>query len=403
MPSLAERRHTAFAQALALSLVVVAASCVVAAPALSQATTKRPQAGKQLRSLVVQPAPEAALPASADAIFRRPFRIEAPVGFIFDHTNGLEHDGEEVGYWGGGMPGTAGPYHRGHRGYDISMPTGTPLFAVADGNVIFAGPTPMNCPQLGGVVQGNVVTIEHTTPTGLVVRSQYAHLDRVDVRVGQHVVAGEPIGRSGASGCALGPHLHFGATRVTGTRDGNPVDIDPYGWQGAAPDPYATANGAGSVWLWRPGEAPEIVGEATFEPVRDLAVQITRWRFWAPFDDRDLNLDWFDLTLMPDARGVSGGSYDLSQILLILENGETIRFPRGLSLTRSQPVLRVHLGSGANSATDYHLGRRERLGSFERACLRINYPDGLFFRYAHQDGGYAYLLSGDARETRVCP
>ena len=40
--------------------------------------------------------------------------------------------------------------------------------------------------------------------------SAYFHLARADVKVGQRVARGEPIGRSGASGRATGPHLHWG-------------------------------------------------------------------------------------------------------------------------------------------------------------------------------------------------
>jgi len=41
------------------------------------------------------------------------------------------------------------------------------------------------------------------------VRTLYAHLSRVGVRVGQRVEVGQRIGRIGASGHATGPHLHF--------------------------------------------------------------------------------------------------------------------------------------------------------------------------------------------------
>jgi len=47
--------------------------------------------------------------------------------------------------------------------------------------------------------------IEH--PQG--VRSMYAHLSRIEVRVGQPTAAGMEIGRVGATGFATGPHLHF--------------------------------------------------------------------------------------------------------------------------------------------------------------------------------------------------
>jgi murein DD-endopeptidase MepM/ murein hydrolase activator NlpD len=49
------------------------------------------------------------------------------------------------------------------------------------------------------------VTIAHRDG----VRTMYAHLSSVAVRVGQHVETGASIGRVGATGAATGPHLHF--------------------------------------------------------------------------------------------------------------------------------------------------------------------------------------------------
>jgi murein DD-endopeptidase MepM/ murein hydrolase activator NlpD len=51
----------------------------------------------------------------------------------------------------------------------------------------------------------------------------YAHLERVDVAVGQHVYKGEPIGAVGATGFATGPHLHYQIMY-----DGSPVNPTPF-------------------------------------------------------------------------------------------------------------------------------------------------------------------------------
>ncbi|HSM04940.1 MAG TPA: M23 family metallopeptidase [Longimicrobiales bacterium] len=83
-----------------------------------------------------------------------------------------------------------------HRGVDIYVASGTPVRAMAGGRIRFAG------------VQGdygNVIWIDH----GGSVLSVYAHLAELSVRTGEGVAPGQVIGRSGASGNASGPHLHF--------------------------------------------------------------------------------------------------------------------------------------------------------------------------------------------------
>ena len=56
---------------------------------------------------------------------------------------------------------------------------------------------------------------------GLGIYSLYAHFSRIDVKVGDMVSSGDPIGLSGATGRVTGPHLHWGMT-VQGAR------VDPY-------------------------------------------------------------------------------------------------------------------------------------------------------------------------------
>lgn len=85
---------------------------------------------------------------------------------------------------------------RAHTGVDYGAPTGTPVRTVGDGRVKFAG-------VMGGY--GNVVEVEH----GGGDTTLYAHLSRIDVRVGQLVERGQTVGGVGATGWATGPHLHF--------------------------------------------------------------------------------------------------------------------------------------------------------------------------------------------------
>jgi murein DD-endopeptidase MepM/ murein hydrolase activator NlpD len=85
---------------------------------------------------------------------------------------------------------------RAHLGTDFAAPTGTPARTVGSGVVSFAG-------VQGGY--GNVVFIKHRNGHETV----YAHLSKMNVRVGQNVGQGETIGLVGATGWATGPHLHF--------------------------------------------------------------------------------------------------------------------------------------------------------------------------------------------------
>ncbi|MBU6258652.1 MAG: M23 family metallopeptidase [Burkholderiales bacterium] len=83
-----------------------------------------------------------------------------------------------------------------HNGVDYAAPIGTPVHAVGDGVVAFAG-------RQNGY--GNVVMIQHSNGRETV----YAHLSRIDVRRGQKVQQGLRIGAVGMTGWATGPHLHF--------------------------------------------------------------------------------------------------------------------------------------------------------------------------------------------------
>lgn len=83
-----------------------------------------------------------------------------------------------------------------HLGVDITAPKGSPVIAPADGTVIFAG-------QYAGY--GNIIVLDHKF--GFTTR--YAHLQRMDVRVGQRISRYDVIGYVGTSGRTTGPHLHY--------------------------------------------------------------------------------------------------------------------------------------------------------------------------------------------------
>lgn len=85
---------------------------------------------------------------------------------------------------------------RAHNGVDYGAPTGTSVRSVGDGTVEFAG-------RKNGY--GNVIQLLHAGGKSTL----YAHLSRIDVRVGQRIEQGQRIGAVGATGWATGPHLHF--------------------------------------------------------------------------------------------------------------------------------------------------------------------------------------------------
>jgi murein DD-endopeptidase MepM/ murein hydrolase activator NlpD len=85
---------------------------------------------------------------------------------------------------------------RWHAGVDLPAPLGTPAYAARSGEVVWAG-------WRDGF--GFLVTVAH----GHGERSMYAHLSRIDVRVGVWIGQGVRVGLIGATGDATGPHLHF--------------------------------------------------------------------------------------------------------------------------------------------------------------------------------------------------
>ena len=83
-----------------------------------------------------------------------------------------------------------------HAGIDLANAIGTPIYAVADGIVIDAGPT---------AGYGAWVKLRHADGTVTL----YGHVNSWLVNVGQHVMAGDQIATIGNRGNSTGPHCHF--------------------------------------------------------------------------------------------------------------------------------------------------------------------------------------------------
>jgi len=100
----------------------------------------------------------------------------------------------------------------GHRAIDYAAAAGTPIRAVGDGTVTFAGWSKAG--------YGNLTSIRHNS----VFSTNYAHQSRIAVSYGQKVTQGQIIGYVGSTGFSTGPHLHFEMVK-NGTKI-NPMTVD---------------------------------------------------------------------------------------------------------------------------------------------------------------------------------
>lgn len=96
-----------------------------------------------------------------------------------------------------------------HAGMDFAANTGTPVYATANGKVIFAG-------RKQGY--GNTVIIDH----GYNYRTLYAHLHKISTKRGKEVIRGEVIAEVGSTGKSTGPHLHYEV--IYNGRHQNPIN-----------------------------------------------------------------------------------------------------------------------------------------------------------------------------------
>jgi len=83
-----------------------------------------------------------------------------------------------------------------HTGWDMTTPTGTPVLAIADGVVAYAGAMD---------IRGNHVIVDH----GYGVYSGYSHMSQIHVTRGQEITRGQVVGMTGNTGRSNGPHMHW--------------------------------------------------------------------------------------------------------------------------------------------------------------------------------------------------
>ena len=318
--------------------------------------------------------------------FQKPFAGDFPLANFFDHNVPKEFadtNGTFVTYWGEASPTAVSGMIDGHEGYDFLMAVGTPVVSVASGQVTLVtdSVTPFFCPPLNRNVNvQKTVSIEHTLPDGRKVWSSYTHMDRIDVNLGASVASGQQIGVSGNTGCSTSPHLHFEVYLVAPQKL---IAIDPYGWSGAGADPWEqNPEGAASIQLWLPGQAPRLERRYAFDlnSVGAFAPAfLTSVAFEGVHDDTQPNNEYVDLTL--DSRFAASAPLD-GYSLRFAKAGISFAIPTGITLTAQNPTLRVYVGSGTNAGYLIYMGRPSGiLSNLQDDCVRVAYPGGTEARF----------------------
>jgi murein DD-endopeptidase MepM/ murein hydrolase activator NlpD len=93
------------------------------------------------------------------------------------------------------------------------MAVGSPIYAIAAGEVIFAGPSTLKFPNGEPAGGGYIIKLRHKV-NGEWITSAYMHLKKgsikeAGIKVGDKIAEGTKIGESGNTGESTGPHLHF--------------------------------------------------------------------------------------------------------------------------------------------------------------------------------------------------
>lgn len=114
---------------------------------------------------------------------KSPFAVPVKSAFRFTSGFGFRRDPKGAGT-------------RMHSGTDFAASTGTPIYATADGEVVFAG---------WDSGYGRHIKIRHDFG----IETSYAHLSQIRVNVGERVSRGDRIGDMGSSGRSTGTHLHY--------------------------------------------------------------------------------------------------------------------------------------------------------------------------------------------------
>lgn len=185
-----------------------AANADVTAPLRAQQAAKAPQAGDEefrrlfngwksmdnSSQLAISPVRAVAATSGAAAPIFAPRSVSVPSRMPVDSPAFTSSFGMRTHPILGGR--------RAHKGVDLAMPAGSPIYATADGVISRAD-------WFSGY--GLYVAIEH----GGELQTRYGHMSRLNVEAGQQVKKGDIIGYVGTTGRSTGPHLHY-EVRIAG-------------------------------------------------------------------------------------------------------------------------------------------------------------------------------------------
>jgi murein DD-endopeptidase MepM/ murein hydrolase activator NlpD len=235
---------------------------------------------------------------------------------------------------------------RVHKGIDVALPVGTPLKAVMDGVVSKAQS------GSGSHSYGLYVVIEHSGGKSTL----YAHMSKINVKVGDKVTKGQIIGLSGNTGHSTGPHLHF-ELRVNGNH------VNPAAYVRAAYGPGGTQANTSSM-----DENGNVTG-ASGSVVPNNFISAS----WA---------------------GITGGSSNVKDIILSggslgsLPTGSVADIPDSISGTRKSSMMGTQLSKvlknnsaavgggeealGASGITSGNVGSNKQSGKSSKSNVTIN-------------------------------
>jgi murein DD-endopeptidase MepM/ murein hydrolase activator NlpD len=160
-----------------------------------------------------------------------------------------------------------------HEGLDINVQSGSrkinedlgdPVYATANGKVVFTGEIP------GRPGLGKTIVVEHILPQGGKALSLYAHLDQIGITKGQVVSIEEQIGAMGNSGGQGDSHLHFALMPASSKREKELSLYLQLSYGGVEVNPYLEDE-VGRIYIVPATVSRQTVESYYFEPLSFIA------------------------------------------------------------------------------------------------------------------------------------